>query len=81
MVLVAGGDSRRLGVDLLVNERRVRSVRGERREILRPVFMRIGRWRGQWGRVVIRDHHTQPWGHIAVDEIHQMNGPAPGVSP
>jgi hypothetical protein len=30
---------------------------------------------------VVRDDSDRPWGHLAVDEIRQLDGPAPGIAP
>jgi levanbiose-producing levanase len=81
MLLVAGGRDREVGVDLRVEGRRVHSVRGSGREILEAVFIPVGEHRGRQARLVIWDHSSRPWGHIAVDEIRQIEGPAPGVAP
>jgi hypothetical protein len=81
MLLVAGGDSPRLGVDLVVEGRKVATVHGHRTEVLQPAFIPIAHLRGRWAQVVIRDGDTAPWGHIAVDEIRQLDGPAQGLRP
>lgn len=81
MLLVAGGDDPGLAVELQVEGKVVAKVGGHRSEILEPVFIPVARFLGRWARVVIRDQATSDWGHIAVDEIRQLDGPAPGVSP
>jgi hypothetical protein len=81
MMLVAGGRDREVGVDLRVEGRRVHRVRGTGREVLEAVFLPITEHRGRRARIVIWDRSSRPWGHIAVDEIRQIEGPAPGVAP
>ena len=81
MMLVAGGDDPALGVDLVVEGRKVAVVKGQRSEVMRAVFLPVARYRGRRARVIIRDHDAKDWGHIAVDEIRQVNGPAPGIAP
>jgi hypothetical protein len=81
MLLVAGGDLPGLGVHLLVEGRRVHTVRGGRSMILRPVILPIGRFRHRWAHLIVRDGETGHWGYIAVDEVRQLDGPAPGVAP
>jgi len=81
MMLVAGGSSRKLGVDLLVGGKKVATVRGKRSETLRLVILPVGCHRGKHARVAIRDKDQGKWGHIAVDEIRQIDGPIPGVAP
>ena len=81
MLLVAGGDDQDLGVDLVLQGRRLRSIRGERREVLRTVFLPLEGLRGQRAQIVIRDGSGRRWGHLAVDEIRQIDGPLPGVGP
>ena len=81
MVLVAGGNSKKLGVDLLVEGKRKHTVRAGRSETLQLVTLPIGRYWGKWARVLIRDRERGRWGHIAVDEIRQIDGPIPGVAP
>ncbi len=81
MLLMAGGDDPGLGVDLVVAGRVVARVKGRRSEVMRAVFIPVGRFGGRRARVVIRDWDAKEWGHIAVDEIRQVNGPAKGVAP
>jgi len=81
MLLVAGGDQPELGVDLLVDGQRRRSVRGDGREVMRALFLPVDELRGRFARVVIRDNSSRRWGHLAVDEIRQVDGPAPGIAP
>ena len=81
MMLVAGGSSDKLGVDLMVEGKRLATVRGKRSEVMRLVTMHVGKQRGKWARIVIRDRDQGEWGHIAVDEIRQIDGPMPGVAP
>jgi len=81
MMLVAGGDDPALGVDLVVEGKKVAVVRGRRSEVMRAVFLPVARFRGRRARVIITDHDPKSWGHIAVDEIRQVNGPAPGIAP
>ena len=81
MVMVSGGDDPALGASLIVEGKTVATVRGRRSEVLRAVFIPVARYKGRRARVVIRDHDPKHWGHIAVDEIRQLNGPAPGIAP
>ena len=81
MVLLAGGDHASLGLDLVLDQGPTITVRGNRSMILRPVFIPVARFRGRWARVVIRDESSAHWGYLAVDEIRQLDGPAPGVAP
>ena len=81
MLLVAGGDDPALAVELVVAGQRVAVVRGRRSEVMRAVFLPVARYRGLRARVVVRDHDSKHWGHIAVDEIRQLDGPAPGIAP
>jgi hypothetical protein len=81
MLLVAGGDDPELGVDLVVDGARRLTVRGDRSEILRLHFVPVARWKGRRARVVVRDGSRRPWGHLAVDEIRQLDGPLPGIAP
>ena len=81
MLLVAGGDDPALGVDLVVAGRVVARVKGRRSEVMRAVFIPVARYRGRRARVVVRDRDAKVWGHIAVDEIRQVDGPAVGVAP
>ena len=81
MMLVAAGTSDKLGVDLLVEGKRRFTVRGKRSETMRLVILHVGKHRGKWARIVIRDRDQGKWGHIAVDEIRQIEGPIPGVAP
>lgn len=81
MLLVAGGDQPELGVDLFVDGQRRRTVRGDGREVMRAVFLPVAELRGRFARVVIRDNSSRRWGHLAVDEIRQVDGPIPGIAP
>ena len=81
MMLVAGGSGKALGVDLLVDGKWKHTVRGRKSETLRLVLLPIGKYRGKMGQVVLRDRATGKWGHLAVDEIRQIDGPMPGVAP
>jgi len=81
MLLVAGGDSKKLGVDLMVDGKRLYTVRGRRSETMRLVMLYVGRHRGKWARVKVIDRDQSKWGHLAVDEIRQLDGPIPGVAP
>lgn len=81
MMLMAGGDAPSLGVDLLIDGRKLLTIRGQRSEVLRPVFIPVAAHQGRWARLIIRDGATGHWGHLAVDEIRQINGPAPGRRP
>jgi hypothetical protein len=81
MLLVAGGDDPGLSVDLEVDGKVVGRAGGRRNEILEPYFLPIAAYRGRWARVVVRDRSKGSWGHIAVDEIRQLDGPAPGIPP
>lgn len=81
MLLVAGGDSPALGVDLWHQGRRLATVRGHRSEVLRAVFLPVARYRGRWVKLRVRDNARGKWGHIAVDEIRLLDGPAKGVAP
>lgn len=81
MLLLAGGDSPQLGVDLVVNGQVRATARGHRSEVMRPVFLPIVSYRGKWGHLVIRDHARDGWGHLAVDAIRTIDGPIPGIAP
>jgi hypothetical protein len=82
MLLVAGGDDPALGIDLQIDGKPLFTVRGNRAPFFRSVFLPIARYRGQWARVGIRDgSRAARWGYLAVDEIRQLEGPAPKVAP
>jgi len=81
MFLVAGGADPDLGLDLMVQGRRVFTVRGQGDEMLRTVFVPLDGLRGRWARIVIRDDSSRRFGHLAVIEIRQVDGPLPGVAP
>jgi hypothetical protein len=65
-----GGASRRLGVELIVDGKVVRSLEGTGKstvEQLVPVTWDVSEWRGREGRIVLRDEDGGDWGHLLVD--------------
>jgi hypothetical protein len=81
LALVAGGDDPRLAIELRVRGGPTLLIHGDRTETLRAVFLPIAAHRGQLAEIVIRDDAVGDWGHLAVDEIRQLDGPAPGIAP
>jgi fructan beta-fructosidase len=74
--LIGGGPHERLvGVELLIDEKSVRSATGPESEELEWSSWEVGEFTGQKARLRIFDKATGGWGHINIDHIIQTNVP------
>src|SRR5262249_24906744 len=72
--LVGGGHHPgQTAMNLLIDEKAVRTVTGPDSEFLRWDSWDVSPWQGQMARLQILDEHTGGWGHINVDQIVQSD--------
>lgn len=68
--LVGGGShAGRTSINLLVDDKVVRTQTGRDRELLEPASWDVAEFRGKKGVIEIVDRASGPWGHINIDHI------------
>lgn len=77
LTFVIGGGNYEGGtcLNLIVDNKIVRSATGRNSDLLLPVTWDMQRWRGKSVQLQIVDKATGDWGHINVDQIHQTDTP------
>ena len=56
-------------VELLVDDRVVRTASGRSDAVLRETHWDVSEFKGRTGRIRIADRHSGAWGHVVVDDI------------
>ena len=80
--LIGGGDHKgRTCMNLLVDEKVVRSATGAANNRLKPMSWDVRQWAGRPGQLVIVDDDSGPWGNIGVDDIVFSDRPREPVGP
>lgn len=64
-----GDDPERIGLEFLVDGRKIAHATGQRDETLRPVVWDVSAFRDREGTIRILDLSSDSWGHILADDI------------
>ncbi|CAG5016264.1 hypothetical protein DYBT9275_05514 [Dyadobacter sp. CECT 9275] len=74
---VAGGNyADRTFMNLIVNDKVVKTVTGDNTDELKPVSWDVKQFRGQKAYLVVTDNEPGDWGHISLDDFVFSNLPA-----
>lgn len=78
---VGGGAHVDTGVELIVNNKVVRSASGTNSETLRWIAWNVNDFEGQEAQIRIIDSQSEGWGHVLVDQIIFADAPAQNLRP
>src|SRR5262249_50636608 len=78
MLIGGGNHPGKTCVEVLVDDRVVRSVTGHNDNRLRPESIDVGDLQGKTAQVRIADRESGPWGNIGVDDIVFSDRPSRG---
>ena len=74
MFMISGGrNSGRTCVNLIVDDKVVRSATGNNSNLLQKVAFEVAAFKGKEARIQVIDQETGPWGHICIDDLIQTD--------
>ena len=74
MFMISGGrNSGRTCVNLIVDDKVVRSATGNNSNLLQKVAFGVAAFKGKEARIQVIDQETGPWGHICIDDLIQTD--------
>ena len=74
MFMISGGrNSGRTCVNLIVDDKVVRSATGNNSNLLQKVAFGVAAFKGKDARIQVIDQETGPWGHICIDDLIQTD--------
>jgi hypothetical protein len=74
MFMISGGrNSGRTCVNLLVDDKVVRSATGNNSNLLQKVAFEVSELKEKEARIQVLDRETGPWGHICIDDLIQTD--------
>jgi non-lysosomal glucosylceramidase len=80
--LIGGGSHKdRTCINLLIEDKVVRSVTGNNDNKMSPVSWDVRAWEGKAAKLEIVDEESGPWGNIGIDDIVFSDAPGPGNLP
>ena len=74
MFMISGGrNSGRTCINLIIDDKVVRSATGNNSNLLQKVAFGVTAFKGKEARIQVIDQETGPWGHICIDDLIQTD--------